>query len=300
MENRYNFLIVLIESILPMNFIQKLRRTVILLFFIVAQILGISSYATAQQVAVKGTVKDQKGETLIGVTVQVKGTTTGIITDSGGNFNLTNVPSNATLVFSFVGLTTQVIPLNGRSRVDVVLVEQAIGIDEVVVVGYGTAKKVKLTGSFSSITSKELKSIPTSNIVTGLAGVLPGLRVTQKTGEPGAYNTTYDIRGFGSPLIVIDGLVSSSSTFVRLNPNEIDQLTVVKDASAAIYGIQAANGVILVTTKKGDIGKPKITYTGSFEMQKLGNILPVGDALTFATLVTENDINQGKAPNLHC
>jgi TonB-linked SusC/RagA family outer membrane protein len=296
MENRCNFLVIPLKSIRLSNLRRKLRGTGLLLFFIITQILGISTNATAQQVAVKGTVKDQKGETLIGVTVQVKGTTTGVVTDTGGSYTIANVPSNASLVFSFVGLTTQEVQLNGRSRVDVVLVEQAVGIDEVVVVGYGTAKKINLTGSFASVTSKELKAIPTSNIVTGLAGLLPGLRVTQKTGEPGAYNTTYDIRGFGTPLIVIDGLVSNASTFVRLNPNEIDQLTIVKDASAAIYGIQAANGVILITTKKGDIGKPKITYTGSFEVQQLGEVLPVGDALTFATLVTENDINQGKAP----
>lgn len=296
MENLSRCRIIPLDSIRLNNFCNLLQRVLAMLFLGIFFLISNGSIAFAQKLSVSGTVRSQSGESLTGVTVKIQGTTIGIITDISGNYSLQNVPSNATLVFSFVGMLTQEIGLNGRKKLDVVLAESAVGLEEVVVVGYGTAKKINLTGAFASVTSKELKSIPTTNIVTGLAGILPALRVTQKTGEPGAYNTTYDIRGFGSPLIVIDGLVSSSTTFVRLNPNEIEQLTIVKDASAAVYGIQAANGVILVTTKKGDIGKPKITYSGSFEVQKLGEILPVGDALTFGTLVTENDLNQGKAP----
>ena len=296
MEQRLRLLVIPLKTICCSNILQTFRKVRFLLLLIVIQLIGISSYAEAQQLSVSGTVKDQKGSPLPGVTVQIKGTTSGTLTDVNGKFSLPNVASNATLSFSFVGMTTQEIPVNGQAKIDVTLAESSTGLDEVVVVGYGTARKVNLTGAFSSVTSEKLKSIPTSNIVTGLAGQLPGLRVTQRTGEPGAYNTQYDIRGFGSPLIVIDGLVSNSSTFVRLNPNEIEQLTIIKDASAAIYGVQSANGVILVTTRKGDIGKPKITYNGYMEMQQLGDPLPVGDAYSFATLVVENDINQGKAP----
>jgi TonB-linked SusC/RagA family outer membrane protein len=249
-----------------------------------------------QQNSVSGKVTDSSNQPLPGVTVLVKGTSQGLITNADGAYSLINVPPGATLVFSFVGMRTQEVAVAGKTTINVTLEEETIGIEEVVAVGYGTAKRISLTGSFVSATSKELKAIPTSNVVTGLAGVLPGLRVTQRTGEPGAYNTLYDIRGFGNPLIVIDGLVSNSSTFVRLNPNEIEQVTVVKDAAAAIYGVQAANGVIIVTTKKGDIGKPKITYSGNIQVQGIKDVLPVGDAYTFATLVAENDINQGKSP----
>jgi len=249
-----------------------------------------------QQKTIAGTVTDSKGQPLAGVNVVVTGTTVGTLTDANGKYSI-NVPQGAKrLTFSFVGMVPQEIPIGTSAKIDVTMSEAAIGLEEVVVVGYGTAKKVNLTGAFASVTNEKIKSIPTSNIVTGLAGVLPGLRVTQRTGEPGAYNTMYDIRGFGTPLIVIDGLVSNASTFVRLNPNEIDQMTIIKDASAAIYGVKSANGVILVTTKRGDIGKPKITYTGSFQMQKLEKVLPVGDAYTFATLIVENDLNSGNAP----
>ena len=191
-------------------------------------------YEQQQQNSVSGKVTDSSNQPLPGVTVLVKGTSQGLITNADGAYSLTNVPPGATLVFSFVGMRTQEVAVAGKTTINVTLEEETIGIEEVVAVGYGTAKKISLTGSFVSATSKELKAIPTSNVVTGLAGVLPGLRVTQRTGEPGAYNTLYDIRGFGSPLIVIDGLVSNSSTFVRLNPNEIEQVTVVKDAAAAI------------------------------------------------------------------
>lgn len=296
MVKKCRFLLIPLKSIPFTNFLNKLRRSLVLLMLIIIQLIGFSTYATAQQIAVTGTVTDQKGVALPGVTVQVSGVAIGTLTDINGKFTLPIVSSKATLLFSFVGMETQEIPLNGQTKIIVKLSESSVGLDEVVVVGYGTTKKVNLTGAFSAVTNEKLKTIPTSNVVTGLAGILPGFRVTQSTGEPGAYNTMYDIRGFGSPLIVIDGLVSDQSTFVRINPNEIDQLTVVKDASAAIYGVQSANGVIIVTTKKGDIGKPKITYTGTYEMQKLNDVLPVGDAYSFATLVVENDLNQGNAP----
>jgi TonB-linked SusC/RagA family outer membrane protein len=245
---------------------------------------------------VTGKVTDSSGEALPGVTVVVKGTTSGTITNASGNYSLANVPSNATLVFSFVGMRTQEIGVDGKLQVNVKMEEEAIGLEEVVAVGYGTQKKVNLTGALASVGNEEIKSISTANMVTGLAGKLPGLRVTQRTGEPGSYTTAYDIRGFGTPLVVVDGIVRDGSDFARLDPHDIESITVLKDASAAVYGIKAANGVILVTTKKGEMGKPTISYTGAYEWQKISNTPKVGTAYEFAVLTTENEINGGRAP----
>jgi TonB-linked SusC/RagA family outer membrane protein len=253
--------------------------------------------ASLQQMKITGTVTDEKGNPLAGVTVLVKGTTNGTLTDASGKYIINNAPQNATMAFSFVGMTAQEIPTEGRILIDAVLKEEAIGLNEVVVVGYGTIKKVSLTGSVASVTSKDLKSSSTDNLATALSGKLPGLRVTQRTGEPGAFTTAYDIRGYGAPLIVINGMVSDQSDFVRLDPNDVDQISVLKDASAAVYGVKAANGVILITTKKGEIGKPKITYTGSYTTSHPIFIPQVCGAYGYALLTTENEINSGRDPN---
>jgi TonB-linked SusC/RagA family outer membrane protein len=155
-------------------------------------------------------------------------------------------------------------------------------------------KRLPLPVRWASVDSKEIKSINTANLVTGLAGKLPGLRVTQRNSEPGAYRTAFDIRGFGAPLVVVDGIVRND--FNKYDPNEIESITVLKDASAAVYGVQAANGVILVTTKKGTIGKPVISYSGNYEFQQILNAPEVGDAYQFAVLTTENEINLGAKP----
>ena len=252
-----------------------------------------------QQQVVTGKVTDsQTGEAMPGVNIQVKGITIGAITDAGGKYSLSVTDRNATLVFSFIGYIDQEIPLNGKTTLDVALVSEVTGLDEVVVVGYGTTKKVNLTGSLSSVDTKVIKSISSTNIVTGLAGKLPGLRVLQRTNEPGAFNTTFDIRGYGTPLIVVDGIVRND--FTRFNNDEIESITVLKDATAAVYGVQAANGVILVTTKKGAIGKPVITYNTSYEFQKITNNQgqqDVGSSYDFAVLTTEMQIYQGTNPS---
>ena len=154
MESRCNFLVIPLKSILFPNLSQKFRRTVILLFLIVSQILGVSSYATAQQIAVKGTVKDQKGESLIGVTVQVKGSNTAVATDIKGNFSLANVPVKASLVFSYIGMESKTVPLNSRTQIDVVLKERATTLDDVVVVGYQEIKRTNTSASIVSVQSK--------------------------------------------------------------------------------------------------------------------------------------------------
>lgn len=256
-----------------------------------------SLFLQAQVTTVRGTVTDSlSGETLPGVSVTLLNGLGGTSTDDSGNFELDIPGPDAVLVFSFLGYQSKQVRAGSGSALQVRLVTDAAALDEVVVVGYGEQKKVSVTGAIATVSNAEVKSIPTANVVSGLAGKLPGLRVTQRTGEPGAYATSFDIRGFGTPLVVIDGVVRDRSSFARLDPNDIESISVLKDASAAVYGVQAANGVILVTTKKGSFGKPVISYTANYEWQQVTNAPEVGNAYQFAVLTTENEINGGRAP----
>ena len=253
--------------------------------------------AVQQQKSVSGKVTDSSGAPLPGVSVVVKGTTSGIITDNNGHYSLPSISENATLIFSFVGMKSQEVVVGTKTTLNVVLTEEAIGIEEIVAVGYGTQKKINLTGSLSSVNSKDLKSISTDNAVSGLSGKLPGLRIKQGSSEPGSFSAKFDIRGFGAPLIVVDGMVTTQENFVRINTDDIDQITILKDASAAIYGVKAANGVILVSLKNGISGKPKITYSGQYQVQHVTDTPKANDAYGFALLLTEREINGGKSPD---
>lgn len=264
-------------------------------------LIGLISVGTlrllAQEFPVTGIVADSvSGNPLYGVSVTVEGTTRGSTTDIDGKYTLTVPQRNVVLVFSYVGYQTKKVAVDGRNEIHVTLTPDGASLDEVVVVGYGQQKRASVTGSVVTVRNEDVKSIPSSNVVTGLAGRLPGLRVTQRNGEPGSYGTSFDIRGFGSPLIVIDGIVRNGANFARLDPNDIESISVLKDASAAVYGVQAANGVILVTTKKGHVGKPQITYTSNMEWQRVTNAPEVGNAYEFAVLTTENEINGGRLP----
>jgi len=246
-------------------------------FFLLGTVNGFAgNYASDPQTSfgvqqqkkrVSGTVTDANGEAVIDANVMEKGTKNGTVTDTDGRFSLA-IESEGVLQISYIGYLGQEINTAGRTSFDIVLREDTRALEEVVVVGYGTQKKVNLTGALASVGHEEIKSISTANLVTELAGKLPGLKVTQRTGEPGSYTTSYDIRGFGAPLIVVDGIVRDGSDFARLDPHDIESITILKDASATVYGIKAANGVILVTTKKGETGKPTISYTGAYEWQR--------------------------------
>lgn len=202
---------------------------------------------------VSGKVISAEGEALPGVSVVVKNTTTGTVTDPEGQYSLPLPDGAATLVFSFIGFSPQEVAVGNRSQVNVTLQVDAKALDEVVVVGYGTQKKENLTGSVSAISSEELTVVPVANTTTALAGKLPGLIAVQPSGEPGRDNANLSIRGFGNALVVVDGIVGRD--FARLNPNEIESITILKDAaSTAVYGVSGGNGVILVTTKKGLVG----------------------------------------------
>lgn len=228
-----------------------------------------------------------------------KGTSNGTITDFDGNFTL-NVSPNATLVISYIGYKTQEIPVSQAKagRLEVTLREDSEVMDEVVVVGYGTQRKATLTGSVSSVSGDDLKKISAANLTNTLAGKTAGVIANTRSGEPGADDAEILIRGKGtlgstSPLIVVDGIADRS--FGRLNPEDIESISVLKDASAAIYGARAANGVILVTTKRGKEGKITVNYSGNVSISQPTRIPEMLDAYQYATYVNEFDAAQGNA-----
>lgn len=227
-----------------------------------------SQYGSAviQQESITGKVTDSSGEPMPGVTIIVKGTTNGTISDTEGNYTLSNVPSDATIVFSFVGFLTEEVQASGQTTINVVLIEDILALDEVVVVGYGIQKKVTLTGSVSNVTSEELLQRPVANSTELLQGQVAGLLTRQSSGLPGEDGTTINIRGFGDdPLILIDGIEGDLG---QIDPNDIESISILKDASAAIYGARAGNGVILVTTKRGSLMGSEITYHGTMSFTR--------------------------------
>ncbi len=252
---------------------------------------GNPSADDQQQIRVTGKVTDAStGEAMPGVNILVKGTTLGAIADAEGNFSISVTDGNATLTFSFIGYVIQEIPLNGRTTINVALTAEVTALEEVVVTGYGTAKKASLTGSISAVRGSDLKQSPATNYTNSLIGRIPGLTAIQKSGEPGYDATTITIRGSNTlgdnaPLIVVDGIPQRSLD--RLDPSDIESFTVLKDASAAIYGTRAANGVILVTTKRGKIGKPTITINLNTGFNQPDVIPKMADAATYAACLNE-------------
>jgi len=239
------------------------KKNFMLLFF-----LGMSFVAFAQS-TVTGKVTDQNGEPIIGASIKVKGTNTGTITDVSGVFRL-NGTIKGTIVISYIGYQTQEIAINGKSNITVQLNENEKILDEVVVVGYGTQKKASLTGAISQIKGEEaFKDRGLSNVAVSLQGEIPGLVVTRGSTRPGSEGAAMQIRGDisingnSSPLILIDGITGSLDELNQMASNDIENISVLKDASAAIYGARSAAGVLLVTTKRGKKGAAKITYNGS-------------------------------------
>ena len=231
---------------------------------------AVETLQTTQQAAtveVKGVVKDQTGLPVIGATIVEKGhTTNGTVTDIDGNFTL-RLPADGTLVISFIGYTTQEIPLNGQTQFNVTLEEDSETLDEVVVVGYGAIQKRSVSTSISTVEGGSIAEMPTSNISQSLVGMSSGITIQQISGEPGAA-PAIRIRGAGSinsgndPLYVIDGYpTTDAELFNNINPSDIADIQILKDAaSSAIYGSKAGNGVIIVTTKQGQSGKPKVSF----------------------------------------
>lgn len=248
----------------------------------------ISVSTFAQNITVKGTVTDQSGEALIGVTVQVQGTTTGTITDMDGNFVLPNVPSNSTLEVSYVGMLPQTISVSGRTTIDIILQEDAEMLDEVVVVGYGTMRKSDVTGALAVVSAKDLSTKPVTNAFEALQGKVAGVDITsaQRPGELGSIRIrgNRSLNATNAPLYVVDGVVLSSGGIESINPRDIESINVLKDASStAIYGSRGANGVILVTTKRGKAGSFQLNYSGTFTSEKIHDLAPAMSANDYIT-----------------
>lgn len=216
-----------------------------------------------QQLSVSGIVTDAStGEAMPGVNIQIKGTTIGSIADVNGKYSIPSaVDQNAILVFSFIGYVTQEVPVAGKTVINVALTGELMGLEEVVVVGYGTQKKVNLTGAVSSLESEKLVTATTGNISNVMVGKLPGLRVVTYSSDPGTYANDVDIRGWGSMLVIVDGIPRDD--FQRIDPNNVANISILKDASAAVYGVKAANGVMIITTKQGIPGKSEIQFNTS-------------------------------------
>jgi len=257
---------------------KKLLTKCTLLFVAVA--FSLSAFA---QSTVSGTVKDANGDPMIGASILVQGTTVGTVSDISGNWSLSNVAKNATLEFSSIGYTTVVEKVNGRTVINVVLAESAEFLEDVVVTGYMTEKKADLIGSVSVVKMAEVADIPTANVFQSLQGRVAGMNVSVD-GTPGAKNTSTKIRGTtsinsSSPLYVVDGVIVDSGVSSLISSNDIESIQVLKDAaSAAIYGAQAAAGVIIITTKKAKVGEIKVDFNMTMTAQTYADNLDLMDS----------------------
>ena len=266
-----------------------------------AMLWTISLGMFAQNITVSGNVKDDTGLEVIGATIIVEGNATlGTTTDIDGNYVLNNVPSNGNLVFSYVGMKSQTVAVNGRSRIDITMASDTELLEEVVVVGFGTQRKVNLTGSVAQIDNKVLESRPVPNVSSALQGLMPGVMVTSGQGRPGQDEATIRVRGVGTlnkadPYILVDGI--ETGTMNSVDPNDIESISVLKDAaSAAIYGSKASNGVILITTKRGKTGKPRITYNGYMGLQYPTEMIKRIDSYDYARLYNKAMEEAGLQP----
>ena len=273
----------------------KNMRTLLLMIF-----AALSLSVSAQTITLNGNVKDTTGEPIIGASIVEKGNTTnGTITNLDGNFSL-KVPANATVVISYIGMKTQEIAIKGKSKIDVTLSDDAKALDEVVVIGYGTAKRKDITGSVASVNSETLAAIPVASATEALQGKMAGVQITTTEGSPDA-QMSIRVRGGGSitqsnePLFIVDGFPVESISDIP--PTDIESIDVLKDASStAIYGARGANGVIIVTTKSGKEGKVSVSYNAYYAWKKVAKTLDVLSASDYtkwqyelAQLTNKND-----------
>lgn len=273
----------------------KRKSFINLLFLFFCLIVPLS--VAAQTKSVRGIVVDTSGEPLIGVNVLEVGTTNGTVTGFDGDFVLT-VNENAKLNITYVGFKPVELSVANKTDFKVTLETDTELLDEVVVVGYGVQKKETLTGSVAQIKSEDILTTKSTSLASSLQGKVPGIQIRQQTAEPGSYNSLVSIRGFGSPLVVIDGVARDGmSDFERLSPDDVESISVLKDASAAIYGMNADNGVIIVTTKKGKEGKTKFTYNGFFGVKSPTSMRESVDAYTYRYMKNEMDRNTGVNPS---
>ncbi len=252
----------------------------------------------AQNRTVTGKITDKQNEPLIGVTIQVQGTTHGTITDIDGIYSLTNVPSNAKLIVSYVGMQTQTIDVNGRATINVTLTEDSELLEDVVIVAYGVQKKVSVTGAISSVDTKELRVSSSASLANALAGRIAGLTSMQRVGgQPGADDATMYLRGAATlngsdPLILIDGVPRDNIR--TLDVNEVESISVLKDASAtAVFGVRGANGVLIITTKRGKEGKPELSVNVTQSYSRLTREPEMPGSVEYMNLRNEALVNDG-------
>ncbi|MGQ1788214.1 SusC/RagA family TonB-linked outer membrane protein [Saccharicrinis sp. GN24d3] len=281
-----------------------LLATVLLLNFSVSAVGNTEESNTVvdgqqQKLTITGKVTDNNGESLPGVSVVKKGTTQGVITDMNGEYSI-SIEAQQTLVFSFIGMKTQEIIVGDKSVVNVVLESELVGLEEVVAIGYGTKRKASLSGAVDVVTAEVLESKPVSNTLSAIQGVMPGVTITRSGGQPGGEAFDINIRGMSSvnggnsPLILVDG--NPAEDLNTLNPHDIESMSVLKDASAAIYGSRAAGGVILITTKSGKKGKPVVKFSMNTAFSEPLNKIEYPNLLEYAHMHQEGDVNNGVAP----
>jgi len=263
-------------------------------------LFGFPEESELQQNVISGKVTDKQGQPIIGATIMVKGTTFGTLTDINGNYTLINVPNSGVIVYTFIGMDPQEILFNNQSRIDIVMKEATLALEEVVVVGYGSQKKETVVGSISQVTGVDLLKTPTTNVSNALVGRIAGISGVQKSGEPGFEETTIRIRGVGtyagdqSPLVVIDGVVRNMEALNLLDANDIEGINVLKDASAtAVYGVRGANGVILVNTKRGQAGKMIVSLKVEYGLTKPTTVTSLVNSYDYAMLLNEAYKNDG-------
>jgi TonB-linked SusC/RagA family outer membrane protein len=256
--------------------------------------------ASAQERMISGTVTSVNNEPLAGVTVVVKGTTIGTLTELNGKFTLSVPATRRTLAFSFVGMTPKEVEIGTNNVYNVVLEETTTNLEEVVVVGYGTQKKISITGAIVSVASEALIKSPNASVSNSLAGRVTGLTTVQYSGKPGGDDPNIYVRGIGSltdaastPLMLVDGVERS---FTQMDPNEIESISVLKDASStAVYGIKGANGVIIVTTKRGQEGTPKISFTSTYGLQQPTRLVQMADSYRYAIVHNQATLSDNSA-----
>lgn len=278
-----------------------LKKLVLKLFYgkhfsLLAVMLCLGQTAFSQTKTITGVVRDSaKNETLIGVSVLVKGTSTGAVTDANGRYNI-KAPSNGTLIFRYIGFNPKNVAVDSREEINVLLTAPGQDLSEVVVVAYGTQKKQTITGAISTISTKEIKQSPAANLAASLAGRLPGLTAIQSSGEPGKDAVSLYLRGQGTingqtPIILVDG-VPRDITYI--DPNEVESITILKDASStAVFGVRGANGVILVTTRRGKRDKPEINFTVESGQQAFTRLPQSLNSFDWATLKNQMATNDG-------
>ncbi len=274
------------KKLLKLSFLSVKKAAFLITFlgFGVCNVFG-------QDGTISGLVTDNGGQPMPGVSVVIQGTTTGVATDFDGNYSIEASPSDV-LVFSYIGFTTKEVTVGNQSTINVTLDEDVSLLDEVVVVGYGQKTRATLTGSVSTAKGADLVKSPQANVSNSFAGRLSGVVALNRSGEPGEDGSTIRIRGISTtgdndPLVVIDGIANRLGGLERLNPNDIENVTVLKDASAAIYGAQAANGVILITTKRGVKGKPSLSLSYNQGFTTPANLPDLADSPTYARIINE-------------